>query len=376
VSFYNRIINKTNDIIQKVFLRNPIACSRIRQVQRRFLDSQECNYYDSLIVFFVPGYDRVSGGIMSIISIASETQTLFSKSKTGVFVCPVPCDPPLSRFTKFENNHTLVGYEELLLRCCNAKKMLVHIPEYYVHCMADKYHKLLNKFDGDLYINIMLQNINLDPNPYYVDRLKLLGPVTITTAHKAYSGEKTGQRYGCPVHHLSAWVNSGKYIYKTYDEKRALIVVSPDEHPLRDAILNEIRKQLPEFDFVTIQNMTYRSFLEIISEARFSLTFGEGLDGYFSEPILSGGIGCSVYNDRFFEPEYKYLPFVYASWDDLVDHIAEDIIHINMDSHEYSRVHKAQYHLLSSKYSFEDYRSNISSYYAKFFKYAINDQYC
>jgi hypothetical protein len=336
-------------------------------VQKSFLDAHDCNNYNSLIVFFVPGFDRVSGGIMSIISIASETQKLFSKSKTGVFVCPVPYHPPLSKFTKFENNLTLVSYRDLLFRCRNAEKALLHIPEIYTRYIATNLTKLLYKFEGNLYFNIMLQNVYETPDPVFVDKLKLFGPVTITTAHEAYSGEETKLRYGCPVHHLSVWVSPEKYAYKTFNKKRKLIVVSPDKHHLRDVILKKIKSQLPDFEFITIQNMTYSSYLQIISEARFSLTFGEGLDGYFAETVFSGGIGCAVYNDLFFDSNYKKLRFIYKSWNDLENHFAEDVLRVNMNPHDYVSVHNSQFDILESNYCYKNYQANILSYYSKYF---------
>jgi hypothetical protein len=369
MDFYTRFWKRLCYLWQNIGLWNPIVYSHIRQEQHRFLDAQGCHDYDSLIVFFIPGFDTVTGGIMSIISIARETQKLFSQSKTGVFVCTIPYHPPLAKFTKFENDQTLVNYRDLLSKFSNAKTMLIHVPEHYTRYIANKVPKLLKIFNGNLSFNIMLQNIKLAPDPVCVDKLKLFGPVTITTAHKAYSGKETERMYVCPVHHLSAWVNQGEYIYKTFTEKRNLIIVSPtyDEHPLRNTILNKIQNQLPEFEFIIIENMAYSYYLQIISEAKFSLTFGEGLDGYFLEPIFSGGIGSAVYNDQFFDLEYKKLRFIYASWEDVGNHFAEDVLKVNMNPDQYNSVHRSQLDVLVSNYSYKNYQANIASYYDEYF---------
>lgn len=367
MGFYDRISSRLSNLVQHIVLRRPSVTSAIRQVQKSYLDAHHCSSYDSLVVFFVPGFDMVSGGIMSIISLATETKKLFAGSKTGIFVCVVPYHPPLSKFTKFENDQVIVNYLDLLSRCGNAKTMLLHVPEIYTHYVAKNSQKLFGRFGGQLCFNILLQNIDVAPSPVFVNRLKLHGAVTITTAHKAYSGEDTKRRYGCPVHHLSVWVSPEKYIYKKFDEKRKLIVVSPDEHELRDVILKKIQAQLPEFQFVVIKNMTYSAYLKIISEARFSLTFGEGLDGYFAEPVFSGAIGSAVYNDRFFDEEYKKLRFVYASWDDLAQNFASDVLRVNLNHDEYMAVHQSQFDILAGNYSYENYQRNIASYYDKYF---------
>ena len=113
--------------------------------------------------------------------------------------------------------------------------------------------------------------------------------------------------------------------------------------------------------------MTYSVYLQIISEARFSLTFGEGLDGYFLEPVFSGGIGIAVYNNRFFDEEYKNLPFVYASWDDLAECFSADVLQANQNPDTYKTIHKSQFEILATNYSYENYQRNIISYYAKYF---------
>lgn len=367
MGFYNRISSKFRNLVRHIVLRRPSVTSAIRKVQKSYLGTHDCSSYDSLVVFFVPGFDMVSGGVMSIISLAGETKKLFAGSKTGVFVCVIPYHPPLSKFTKFENDQVIVNYLDLLSRCGIAKKMLLHIPEIYTNYVAKKSQKLFGRFGGQLYFNILLQNIDVAPSPVFVNRLKLYGVVTITTAHKAYSGEDTKQRYECPVHHLSVWVSPEKYIYKKYEEKKELIVVSPDEHELRGDILNKIQTQLPGFEFVVIKNMTYSAYLKIISEARFSMTFGEGLDGYFAEPVFSGGIGIAVYNDRYFDEEYKKLPFVYASWEKLTQNFATDVLRVNMNYDEYRAVHRSQFEILSKNYSYEEYRNNIHSYYESYF---------
>src|SRR6185295_13143176 len=280
----------------------------VRRVQKEFLDRHDLEKYERLIVFFVAGYDVAAGGVLSVISIATETEKLLSDKRTGVFVCGVPGDPPLARFTHFDNNHTVVDCFDLLERCPKVRTILFHIPECYTQRLLDRAPQLFAILgERQVHFNILLQNIDRAPHVHLVEKLKSFGCVTITTAHKAYSGIETQQRYACPVHHLSVWVSKEGYTFKEFEKKKNLIVVSPDnDHPsLRRAVLDKIRRELTEFELVVIKGMTYTQYKQVISEAKFSMTFGEGLDGYFAEPVFSGGIGCAVYNERFFNAEYR-----------------------------------------------------------------------
>jgi len=367
MALYLRIFNKICRIINNASPSKQIDFIHIRRARRKHLEKLQCEAFERLVVFFVPGVDRINGGIMSIISIATETRKLYAESNTGVFVCTLPSDPPLANYTKFDNNFTLLDFNKLISKCSNTKTILFHIPEGYVELITRKYKRFFNFYRANLKFNIMLQNIDMAPDVCVVDSLKKYGRLTITTAHKSYSGEETERKYRCPVHHLSAWVNSNEYLCKSLSEKKKLIIVSPDEHPLRIKILNKIKSELVDFEFITIQNMTYAKYLQTISESRFSLTFGEGLDGYFSEQILSGGIGCTVYNDRFFDQEYKGLPFIYDTWEKLAENFANDVCNVYSDEEKFNQINESQRKVLSVNYSFIDYQNNIKEFYKRYF---------
>jgi hypothetical protein len=49
------------------------------------------------------------------------------------------------------------------------------------------------------------------------------------------------------------------------------------------------------------------------------------MDGYFSEPYMSGSIGFAVYNNTFFPKDFITVPTVYKSWDNLYEKIINDI---------------------------------------------------
>ena len=58
----------------------------------------------------------------------------------------------------------------------------------------------------------------------------------------------------------------------------------------------------------------------------FALTFGEGYDAYFVDASLLGGIGFSVYNERFFpSAKYKDVETVYESYEKILENLADDV---------------------------------------------------
>ena len=111
-----------------------------------------------------------------------------------------------------------------------------------------------------------------------------------------------------------------------------------------------------------IRGLTYEQFKRLIARAKWSLTFGEGLDGYFAEPVFSGSVSFAVFNDRFFTSEFATLPTVYSSWNDLELRIADDIKRFN-EASAYFECWKRSYELLTDLYDVRRYRENLRQFY-------------
>ena len=99
------------------------------------------------------------------------------------------------------------------------------------------------------------------------------------------------------------------------------MVVSPDPHPAKEAVM-DLLNSVTGLRIQVIQNLTYEQYKELISRARWSLTFGEGLDGYFIEPVFSGSVSFAVYNEEFFTQDFKPLSTVYSSYEELLKRIS------------------------------------------------------
>lgn len=275
-----------------IWLNNPKRTIKIHKVQKEYLRSSRVSQLDTVVIFFVPGFDVVNGGIISLVSMCKSTQKLIKNPKTGVFSCTIPGEPPLLEFTQFKNEQTVVDFSSLLKQLKPGTKVLCHVPEIYLtrFLLFGKRRLVQKKSDLKFCFNILLQNIDFEPPSNVIKQLQALGPTTCTTAHLRYATKKTEERLGVPLHHLSAWANIGGYIRKAYKDKRNLIIISPDEHKDRAKVLAVLKSHLPEYELQVISNLTYEQYLNVIADAKFSITFGEGLDGYFSEIVYSGGL--------------------------------------------------------------------------------------
>lgn len=220
--------------------------------------------------------------------------------------------------------------------------------------------------DIDWSFNILLQNIDLLPPKAVVDVIKKIGPVTATTAHASYASARTAEKIGCPVHHLSTWLSPDVYEHTGYAEKQKFIIVSPDWHPQRDLILAAIHSALPDHRIVEIRKMPHKKYRQLAKAAKFSFTFGEGLDGYFLEPIFSGGIGMAIYNNRFFTEDHRGLDGVFNDANEAIAQLPE-FMHNADNAESYRAITSRQMKVAANNYVRSEYLGNIREFYQKFF---------
>jgi hypothetical protein len=249
---------------------------------------------------------------------------------------------------------------------------MIHIPEYYisqfVRALSIRDYLRLNKIKV-LHFNIMIQNIRLLSPQDDINKIKKLGKLTCTTAHEKYSTLEMQRKLGVPLHKLSTYVSPEKYDRKGYVEKEDLMIVSYDEHPRKAEVLGLIAKCLPHLKIQIIKNLTYEEYKKVISRAKWALTFGEGLDGYFVETVFSGGISFSVYNPTFFTEDFKPLRTVYDNYDALTKKICLDIKDINNET-AYSDYQTKQYNLCKKHYKYERYIKNLELFYKGKYTYS------
>jgi hypothetical protein len=213
----------------------------------------------------------------------------------------------------------------------------------------------------ELHLNVLVQNID-SLQGQDVAELNRFGKVTCTTAHDAYSNPATREALGVPMHKLGVLSGSELYSQSGYQDKESLLIVSHDDHPLKEQVLLKIAQSLPDLKIQVIRDLSYEDYLRLIRRAKWSLTFGEGLDGYFTQPIFSGGISFAVYNDRFFTPAFAKLETVYPSWESLMNRITEDLRRLD-EPLAYNRCWREAYDLLSNLHRTEHFRENLRTFY-------------
>lgn len=324
-----------------------------------------------LILFFTVEINTVNGGILSISSIFEETRRLEDVHNSEVVICTLPGVDILLKYTKFENHFYIFRFTQIMRYFRNMNECMIHIPELYIkkfiENLKNKDLLILKQIDR-LKINILLQNIDRIPDSKLVKELRKLGNVTCTTAHEKYTTPQTRKTLGVPLHKLSTYVSPEQYQKRKYSEKNNLMIVSLDDHPYKSRILDSIARNSPQLEIVIIKNISYKEYKKIISLAKWALTFGEGLDGYFVESIFSGAVSFSVYNPKYFTDDFKNLQTVYPDYETLEKNIFTDMKLLENENN-FSRYQDKQYSLCTGYYDYSRYTENLKRFYSGAYTY-------
>jgi hypothetical protein len=283
-----------------------------------------------LVIFLVPGKEFISGGILSIFNLYRFSREMGAIHGAHVVMCHYPCEARgASRYVMFENDVTIYPFEMVMATSRTASDVLVHVPEYaaeqIVNCLGWKtlrHHRV----QRNIRVNILNQNALMMPRPEFLARLRELIPdLTCTAAFPRFVTPEQRQYWNVPLHLLPAWIRHDEGYTTPYEMKRNLMIVSPDSHPQRETVLRFLGETFPEMEIRVIWNVRFDEYLKLEKLAKWSLTFGEGLDGYFGGVILRGGVGFAVFNETFFTEEYRDLQTVYPDYPTLLGRIADDI---------------------------------------------------
>lgn len=357
-----RYPEERNNLVREIKVRS----TQNFNIRNNFSPSSE-----RLIIFIVPGADRytgketISGGVISLVSLCEETEKLKNIHGSDTLMCTFPRDFLLFKHVNFENSVDVYRFEQIVGYFTKVKSILIHLPD-----------DLAQPFEGRLFqaelkwlkaipkiqINIVNANILLMPPINVLKELaKLPARITMTAAHSRYCTPYFRNLYGVPLHKFSTWVSPEQYIFRPYAEKENIIVISPDENPERDKIL-EVLGRRKDLNVITLRGMSHDQFKETISRAKWTLTFGEGLDGYLVEPIFSGAIGFAVFNEDFFTEDFRALNGIYSSYETMADRLLDDIRDWDSEA-QYATVQKRQFDTCAKHYNFDEYKSNIRKFY-------------
>ena len=317
------------------------------------------------VIFLIPGWDMVNGGIMSICSIAAETRKLLGVNGVSVAVCTGPGEPRVLRLTKFDNDLELFAFADMLAWFPSGSEVLVHVPEFCVRLfVSDCLDVYRSRSDLKWRFNILLQNIASIPPKDAVNDIQKLGFTTVTIAHKASAA--AAEDLGRPVHYLSWFISAEDFQRVGYSGKKKLVAISPDLHPAKVEIVRRISEALPDHKIFEIRKMTYQQYKNVIRDAKFMFTFGEGLDGYFVESIFSGAIAMAIFAERYFTPEYRDLEGVFRDSEAATSRVVDFLTTANVDAN-FQVIAERQYSMVARTFRRELYRNNLNDFYAKYF---------
>ena len=310
---------------------------------------------ESIVIYFSVARDLIGGGLLSINRFVENTKPLCEKFNFDLIVSGLPLSNAAIRHTMFEPALDMIDFN-YIVKYLKPDKAVIHLPEVFVEPFLEEVTQeqiMWMKTIPNLQINIMDQNNDLMPPPQALERIPtgkypivtyLTDNVTITVAHKGYCTQEMANKYNMPVSMLTPFLPE---FYRTeFEQKENIIVLSPDNDVFtgskitRQNIIEKIKTKLPEFEIITIENMSLEKYKQTITKAKFAITFGEGYDGYFVEPYLSNSIAFAVYNSTYFPSDFKHVSTVYKNTDKLCENIVSDIKKYNSDPETYKNLQK------------------------------------
>ena len=280
--------------------------NKINTIKRRINITQYSKNNAKVIIFLIPYSNVINGGHLSFSTLIN-----IFKNKKYIHDCDVIASYLFlnnninhTHFTEFNSNVFIQDLRTIFSHFNNFEELTIHIPESYIHFLVNEiqtpsYPKyIIEKINNakKLTINILNQNDEYMDDIKYLDWIKenITPNLTMTMAHKQYTSLEKRTKYDMPIHHLSAWLNNEPYILKSFNEKENIIIISPDKFRENSKLtkvefIQYLKKELPDFKIIEIKNFTYEEYKNIIQKAKFAITFGEGLDGYFIETSLGEG---------------------------------------------------------------------------------------
>ncbi len=329
-----------------------------------FLLPMEIIDTEKLCVFVLPEHNAMSGGIFSIFSMANQLRR--SRREHGYDVIlmtrPNPKNLTYVRNSAFRNSETVYRFDQLRI-FRNVRDLQLHVPEYattdFVRNMSRDMIDYLLRRDS-VHINILNQNIRFMPEETaYRDLRRIASSVGVSAAHHAYSTQDWADFYQLPTLLVPAYTDLSEYPGSRFSEKENLIITSDDDAPYR-AKVEEKLKQLDDYTILPINGITFDKYMDLATRCKFSISYGEGFDGYVAQPIYQGAIGFALYTDEFF-PNDRFLKHenFFATEDDMIRKIVPTIRALEKDKKRYETLNTALRAEWDALYSLEDYRARI-----------------
>jgi hypothetical protein len=328
-----------------------------------------------IMVILVPEGNHISGGLLSLFSIASNMRRVRKTHGYDVIAMTLPSKDGQTFYRNkfFRSDESAYRFAQIL-ECRSATDVYIHIPEYAVRSfcalLSTEERQYLQGIEN-LHINILNQNVTLMPDKTCVDTLRILSNnISQSVAHHAYFSQKIADTYGLPTLLLTAYTDLSAYPPVDIAEKEKLIIYSPDNAKFKQRCLDTISRNCPDFELKEIRGISFDHYMDLATRCMFSITFGEGFDGYLAQPIHQGGIGFAVYNQEFF-PTRDFLRYenIFESDDHMVNDICDRIRALSSDEGRYRHLNSQLMEEYRKLYSHADYIRQLQTLALKQFEY-------
>jgi len=349
------LLKKSKKEILKLILP-PILITKYKEIVYRsnnngshdvaLLKKYNCDYRrpnGEYIIHFNVAVDTIGGGMLSINRFIDKTIALFKNTNMNILLSGLPLNNPVVTYSMFEPRLQMYHFSDIVA-ATHPEKLILHIPEFYLPGFINDLNVMQKQWLLSipyLHINIMDQNHEYFPDRGYIEHCKVYtDKVTISTAHTEYTSDEVAEEVDCPIKLLTPFLP--EFYRIPFGEKEKIIAVSHDEFMFdgeskKEETLKYLIEKLRDYEIIVIDNMSLEEYKQLISKALFTITFGEGYDGYFIEPFLSDSIAFAVYNSMFFPGQFKYAPTVYNSWNEFIDNIVDNIIELNENEELYNK---------------------------------------
>lgn len=332
---------------------------------------------NSLSVFIAPGGHHVSGGFISIQNLASVSLEVGRAIGIDVEMAWVEgCGRPMRRHPRYRTSWRLRPFHHIVKEFEQFERIWIHVPEFFAAGFAPALAAISPSTLGRVTLNIMNQNIDLMAKPEQLAPLRSLvgNRLTVTTAHKRYATADEGLRLGVSLHHFSTAGDMRRYAFARDLPKRHRMLLSPDDPALNARLSRSLEARVPSLETEVISGVPYDDYLKLALTSQWATTFGEGMDGYFFESAASGGIPFAVYNDRFFLPEFRQLPNVFDSAEELIEAVPSLVTEWGADQATVTEIGEATRRLIGLEVNLESHYRAVLRYYLDELDFPMFDQ--
>ena len=299
------------------------------QIERQdSYDVLEIRQARKVVLFVLPAEEVVSGGILSIFSLCRYTRDILPDHM--VVLVTEAGNKTYSCVGWFHTNEKVYRWNQVMDNLQNTECLIAHIPEYMSATFYDKLpessRSILKRIPG-LTINILNQNPQIMPPPDAVQKLFDLSlKVTQTLAFREKNIQELANRYHMPITTVFSYLDLSKWQPVPFNQKKKLILLSPDKNDYRKQVVKALRKKLPDFKLITINKMRFEEYMTLVCQAFAVISFGEGYDGYLLQPSIVKTLSFAVYNETSF-PNIDFLELtnIYASYPEMIQNIVRDI---------------------------------------------------